>query len=172
MKFLLTTFFVMIYFWAFAQSIQPDTKLLDKDPVFRKVLKRRLTYPIVNELNAYTKLVYAQFSIDEKGHVQDVKVINPSCGIRNHDANFDKVVEKTLKRLPPLNPSYLGKYVLPILFAINGVDSKQVIPDNINSDNRLSNNVLLTSVTVLGYSYRGNNGTSEPGKEFYNTSKQ
>lgn len=174
MKFLLTTFFVMISFWGFAQPIQPDTNLLDKDPVFRKVLKRRLSYPIMNALNGgRTKLVYAQFNIDEKGHVQDVKVVHPSYaphGIRNPDANFDEIVEKTLNRLPPLNPRYLGRYVLPVIFAMNGTDSKQIITNNYNS--AIIDHILLRSVTVLGYSYRGNNGTSEPGKEIYNTSRQ
>jgi hypothetical protein len=171
MKLLLTSLFILISLWGFAQPALPDTNLLDKDPVFRKVLSRRLSYPFSNAEVGNTKLVYAQFSIDEKGHTQNIKILNPASG-RYYFINFDRAVEKALKKLPPLQPRYEGKYVLPVIFAINDMQTgKRVIPDNTTFNGKLSENILLKSVTIVGYSRRSPAGSkSEPGKEIFDMS--
>ncbi len=96
MNFLLTCLFIMISPWSLAQPALPDTNLLDKDPVFRRTLSRRLNYPFLNSQEGYTKLVYAQFEINEKGHVQNVKIFNPASGKGYYFIDFDIAVEKPL----------------------------------------------------------------------------
>lgn len=68
--------------------------------------------------------------------------------------DFDVAVEKALKRLPPLNPRYVGKYVLPVVFALNDLQTgRQVVPNNTNFNGKTRNNILLRSVTIWGYSH-------------------
>ena len=146
--------------------------MLDKDPVFRTILSRRLTYPVLNAQEGYTKLVYAQFEIDEKGHIQNVKIFNPAMGKGYYFIDFDVAVKKALNRLPPLNPRYLGKYMLPIIFTLNDMQTgKQIIPNNTDFNGRRPGSILLKSVTVIGYSHRSsaNPKTNHmPGTETYN----
>ena len=172
MKFLLTSLLILISLWSFAQPALPDTNLLDKDPVFRKVLSRRLSYPFSNAEVGYTKLVYAQFSIDEEGHAHNIKILNPAVG-KLHFFDFDAVVEKALKKLPPLQPRYEGKYILPVIFAINDMQTgKRVVPDNTTFNGKLPKNILLRSVTIIGYSRRSSAGQkthSEPGREMFDS---
>jgi hypothetical protein len=168
MKLLLAFLFITISLRSFSQPAQPDSNLLDKDPVFRKILSRRLSYPPINAQSGHTKLVYGQFEIDENGHVRNVKIVNPAVG-RGYFVNFDVVVEKTLKRLPPLNPRYLGKYMLPVIFALNDLQTGELVtPTNTNFDGRLANSILLKSVTVIGDKQKPPRGASvgHPDDEF------
>jgi hypothetical protein len=151
MKFILTLLFITISLRALSQTAKPDSNLLDKDPVFRKILSRRLSYPPISAQSGHTKLVYGQFEIDENRHVQNVKIINPVSGKGFYFVDFDIAVEKTLKRLPPLHRHYVGKYVLPVTFALNDFETGELIsPTNTNFDGRFANSILLKSVTVIG----------------------
>ena len=154
MRMLLAFLLLTLSCQGFAQPGIPDANLLDKDPVFRKVLSRRLSYPLLNAQKGYTKLVYAQFEIDEKGHTNNVTIFNPALGKGYYYVDFDKAVEKVLNRLPPLQPRYMGKYMLPVSFALNNYETgKLVIPDNTNFNGKMPGIVLLKVVTVVGYGY-------------------
>ncbi len=159
-------------FWGLAQPALPDTNLLDRDPVFRSILSRRLNYPILNAQKGHTKLVYAQFDIDDKGHVQNAKILNPAKG-GYYFVDFDAAVVKTIKRLPPLNPLYSGKYILPVIFALKDLGTgTQVVPDNTNFNGKLDGIILLRSVTISSYTDRYSHApkTSDmPGKEMFNS---
>lgn len=167
MKHILTCLCLFLALCTFAQPAQPDINLLDKDPVFRKTLSRRLKYPSYNAQGGYTKLVYVQFVINEKGHLQNTRVFNPAVG-KYYFIDFDRAVESALNRLPPLNPRHAGKYILPVSFVLNDFHTgRKTIPTNTNFDGILPEHTLLKTVTVTGYKYT--RPTQEPGRENYNS---
>jgi hypothetical protein len=167
MRILLPFLLVIVSVQVLAQPAFPDANLLDKDPVFRKILSRRLSYPFLNAQQGYTKLVYAQFEIDEQGHTQHVIIFNPALGKGYYYVDFDKAVEKALNKLPPLHPRYAGKYMLPVVFALNDYETgKLIIPDNTNFNGNLRDVILLKAITVVGYNYKSSqkmNVTKYPG---------
>jgi hypothetical protein len=149
MKYILVFLLILPSSWAFTQPAPSSNNLLDQDPVFRKILSRQLSYPVLNAEKGFTKLVYAEFRIDEEGHVQNIIIMNSAFKIYYDD--FDKIVEKALKRLPPLNPLYSAQYILPVMFILSdGQTGKTVIPTNTNFDGILSGRLLLKSVAVTG----------------------
>jgi hypothetical protein len=125
-----------------------NTKL-DEDPVFRAVLSRRISYPVYAEQVGIYAKVYAGFRIDQRGHIQDVSILNPvKIGY-----GLEEEVMKRVKLLPPLNPKYEGSYALPVTFAFvdhttNGVEA--ISPPGKLDHQYVQNRVLLTEIKVIG----------------------
>lgn len=130
-----------------------DTAPLDKDPVFRKVIRRRLTYPAVRDDYKVALMVYARFSIDERGHARNVKIIRqPTQDV--HHRFYDAVVESTLTRLPPLNPNYIGHYILPVVFSFRDQQTGQlIVPPDTDYHGEHANSLVLHRVDVVGDKY-------------------
>jgi hypothetical protein len=150
MKFVLYTP-LMLYLLLVTNSYLLNGISLDKDPVYRKVIKRRLTYPPLRYEDKVALMVYARFSIDERGHVHNVKIIKHPTQELYHKL-YDAVVESTLKRLPPLNPNYVGHYILPVAFCVRNHDNGELlIPKDVDYYGKHVNSVLLQKVEVIGY---------------------
>ncbi|NID08670.1 energy transducer TonB [Fibrivirga algicola] len=140
--------FLSLLFVGLAADAQPATPALSKDPVFRVLLPRRIMYPVVAERAGVYANVYAGFRIDHRGHVQDVSILNPT----KIGYGFEHEVIKRVKRLPPLDPKYEGRYALPVTFALPDYGNGAKIT---SSTNRLPNaylkdRILLTEVTIVG----------------------
>ncbi|GAB4031304.1 energy transducer TonB [Spirosoma gilvum] len=150
MKYTLIGAFSLLASLALSQPLQTDVNRLDQDPVFTIVLSRRLNYPIANAEKGYTKSVCARFDIDEKGHVQEITILNPALEKGLYFQDFDTAVKSALKRLPPLHPHYSGKYILPVLFSLQDEETGQSIaPINVVCSSQ-PGIVLLKSVKVVG----------------------
>lgn len=116
------------------------------DPVFVRVVSDQIAYPKeAIHAGIYAK-IYAGFRIDEKGHIQDIYIINPNkLGI-----GFEQEIIKKLKRLPSLNPKYEESYALPINFCLKGPDNNSnqcatgVLPSYY-----YSGRILLDEITVV-----------------------
>lgn len=145
MRLIQTFLFLLSVHTATAQTIGST---LDQDPVFTTVLLRRVYYPADAErLGIYAK-IYAGFNIDQKGHVQNISVLNP----KKIGYGFEEEVIKKIRLLPPLNSKYEGSYALPITFAFvdysNG--SKEVSPTGSLPIQYISNRTLLNELRILG----------------------
>ena len=140
-----------LYMLLTGNSFSLDNTPLDKDPTYRKVISRRLTYPSISDQHKIALMVYARFSINERGHVQNVTIIRHPTQEAHHKF-YDAVVESTLKRLPPLNPSYVGHYILPVAFSLRDEHNGQLlVPEDIGYYGDQVNSVMLQTVDVVGY---------------------
>ncbi|WP_158408746.1 hypothetical protein [Fibrella aestuarina] len=141
----------MLYLLVAANPSLLDTAPLDKDPTYKKVISRRVTYPPVSDQHKIALMVYARFTINERGHVEHVKIIrHPTEEV--HHKFYDAVVESALKRLPPLNPSYVGHYILPVSFSLRDEHNGQLlIPEDVGYYGEQVNSVMLQPVKVIGY---------------------
>ena len=130
-----------------------DTSPLDKDPVYKKVMRRRLTYPSVRDEYKVALMVYARFSVDERGHVRNVQIIRQPTEEAYHKF-YDAVVKSTLNRLPPLSPSYVGHYILPVVFSLRDHQHGQVIvPPDTDYHGEHTNSIVLQKINILGDKY-------------------
>ncbi|GAB4012361.1 hypothetical protein GCM10028808_28250 [Spirosoma migulaei] len=104
-------------------------------------------------------MVYAQFDIDTMGHIQDVIILNPTFGYRigGRVDDFDINVKKAIGKLPPLNPHYLGRYTLPVMFIINDGQTGKVIKPIDTIKDYSFGNLLLATIYVEGYYIYENN---------------
>lgn len=126
--------------WATAQNAPVR---VDQDPIFVSVLARQIAYPLKAAPGAYAR-IYAGFSINAKGRVGKVTILNPvKIGY-----GFEEEVTLGLNRLPVMNPRYEGDYVLPVLFAyINYADhAKETIPDATMPPWYFANRILLSEI--------------------------
>ncbi|MBC8151503.1 MAG: hypothetical protein H7Z72_01195 [Bacteroidetes bacterium] len=131
---------VLLAQWAAAQNAPVR---LDQDPVFVSVLARQIAYPLKAAPGAYAR-IYAGFSVDAKGRVGKVTILNPvKIGY-----GFEEEVTLGLKRLPVMNPRYQGDYVLPVLFAyVNYADyAKETVPDGTVPDWYFANRIRLSEI--------------------------
>jgi len=127
-----------------------DTSPLDNDPVFKKVIRRRLTYPSVRNEYKVAIMVHARFSVDERGHVRNVQIIRQPTEEAHHKF-YDAVVQSTLNRLPPLNPNYVGHYILPVVFSLRDHQNGELlVPPDTDYHGDHANSVVLQTVNVLG----------------------
>ncbi len=130
---------------AVAQTASPK---LGEDPVFTGVLARRIVYPASAEQAGIYAKIYAGFRIDERGLLQDVKILNPT----KVGYGFEQEVTRKLNVLPPLNPKYEGAYALPVIFAIKDYTSggKLISPSGDLSAHYLNDRVLLSAIKIVG----------------------
>jgi hypothetical protein len=131
-----------------AATAQVGSDKLNEDPVFNAVLAQRIIYPSDAEhLGVYAK-VYAGFHIDQKGHIQDVNILNPT----KTGYGFETVVTKKLKLLPPLNPKYEGNYALPVIFALIDYNDrgKVISPSGNLSNTYFKGRLLLNELKIVG----------------------
>ncbi len=125
-----------------------DTPALSNDPVFNRVLMRRVIYPARAIRSATYGRIYAGFDIDASGHLQNVSILGP----QNTGAGFEYEISEALKRMPPLNPRYRGRYALPVSFVLTnwGESSEPRTPTGLLSARYLTDRVLLDEVIFRG----------------------
>ena len=127
----------------------PPNKL-SQDPVFSNVLEHRLKYPRQAQWSSIYARIFAEFTIDEKGHVQAISILNHS----NEGVYFglEPAVVNVLKKLPPLSLQYRGHYILPVTFQLQDYRSKGnlLIPKDSLHLIDLGGRVILNEVKVTG----------------------
>lgn len=114
-----------------AQNIIPA---LDQDPVFAKVVTRRILYPPKPATRAVYGRFYAGFSINEQGHIKDIAVLCPKMSAQvSKQYGFDAAILKGLKQMPPLQPNLAGCYILPVAFCFTNYKEGPlpIIPTNV-----------------------------------------
>ncbi|GAB3540169.1 energy transducer TonB [Spirosoma fluminis] len=144
------------------RSVVAQSVSLTEDSVFKAVLGRQMRYPVLAEQTGVYGRVYACFTINERGHVEQVQVL----GSGDSKYGFTETVRKGLTALPPLQPRYARQYVLPIDFAyINYNESAEPLLASAQSLPALyqQGRMLLKPVRIMGNSrtYR-HNGTLMP----------
>ncbi|QDK82694.1 hypothetical protein EXU85_30440 [Spirosoma sp. KCTC 42546] len=134
---------------AFAQLASPD---LNQDPVFTTVLKRRLTYPRQAEWSSVYGRVFAGFTVDNKGRIQNISILNSSH--KGTYYGFEPTIRTALKKLPYLSLQYAGSYILPVSFIF--VDyrhtDKPFIPQDTLFIQDLAGRIILKEINVFGSS--------------------
>ncbi len=105
---------------------QAGVPTLSDDPVFNRVLARRVSYPARAIRSATYGRIYAGFDIDPRGHIQNISMLSPD----NTGAGFEYEVRAALKRMPPLNPRYSGQYALPVAFVFTNARAESHLPTN------------------------------------------
>ncbi|MVM29495.1 hypothetical protein GO755_05585 [Spirosoma sp. HMF4905] len=132
---------------AVAQVASPN---LSQDPVFTTVLNRRLKFPRQAQWSSSYMRIFAEFTIDDKGRIQDISILNHS--VEGAYVGFEPVIIAALKKLPSLNLRYTGNYILPVSFIL--VDyrqkDKQFIPKNTLYVQDLAGRVVLDEINVYG----------------------
>lgn len=122
-----------------AQLVRPA---LDSDPVFHRVLFKRIEYPrnAILYSHVYGR-VYAGFHIDEKGKLTNLTILSPG----NTKSGFEYEVVQALKHMPSLDPRYQGDYALPVAFRFINRDqsSRLYSPVNKLEEKYLTNRLLL-----------------------------
>ncbi len=119
---------------------------LSKDEFFSQVLPTKITYPAwVGKQGIYGR-VYAGFDIDTLGSIRNVVILSPD----NVGFGFVQEVRKALETLSAVNPSFSGRYALPIAFTYANSKEKAGahIPINRLPDDRLDGRTLLQEVVV------------------------
>lgn len=164
---------VFLLLFAGAATAQPGQVPIDQDPVFTTVLKSRIKYPVLAEQTGVYARVYARFMVNEKGHVQQIDLIQSA---RTKDG-FGNAVLSGLKHLPPLNRRYEGQYILPVDFAyINYERSPEplLLPTGPLPRHYLHDYILLTPIRIVGnsrtYSPKGSQlptPLNSPGRVFF-----
>ncbi|MFD2933804.1 hypothetical protein [Spirosoma flavum] len=130
-----------------AQLTQDD---LSQDPVFTTVLARRLKYPRQAQWSSIYVRLFAEFTVDQKGHVQLISILNHS----NEGVYFglEPTVINALKRLPPLSLHYSGHYILPVSFQLQDYQRKNnlLVPKDSLYLTDLAGRVILKEIKVVG----------------------
>jgi hypothetical protein len=124
--------------WAYSQV---DSLTVRHDPVFTKVLQKRIHYPRQAESTAMQAKIYAGFTINSEGHIQDISILNP----QKIGLGFEEAVLNGLKRLPPLSHKYAGSYALPIAFMFENETDLGSLRSSFYTDRR-----LLSEFKVVG----------------------
>lgn len=129
-------------------TAQGQSPSLSRDPVFSTVLQHRIHYPVSAERSGIYARIYAGFQVDQKGHIQQISILNPT----KIGYGFEEEVLRKLTLLPPLHPKYEGAYALPVTFAIiDHTDrGKAVSPSGQLSGLFLSNRVVLNEIKIVG----------------------
>jgi hypothetical protein len=130
-----------------AQSIQDN---LRQDPVFTTVLARRLKYPRQAQWSSIYARIFAQFTVDQKGHVQTISILNHS----NEGVYFgiEPTVINALKKLPPLSLRYQGHYISPVTFQLQDYRHKDslLVPKDSLYLTDLAGRTILKEIKVTG----------------------
>ncbi len=147
MTYLQLLFLLTITYMVKAQTATAD---LGQDPVFATVLNRRLKYPRQAQWSSTYGRVFAEFAVDEKGHIQSISILNHS--VEWDYAGLEQTVINALKKLPPLSLQYVGNYILPVSFIITDYRHKDApfIPTNQLYIQDLASRVILKEVKVMG----------------------
>ena len=134
---------------AFAQITSSD---LNEDPVFTTVLTRRLKYPRQAEWSSIYGRVFAGFTIDNKGHIQNIEILNASS--KGNYYGFEPTIMAALKKMPSLSLQHAGSYILPVSYIY--VDyrhkDKPFIPQDTLYIQSLGDRVILNEIKVFGSS--------------------
>ncbi|MBD2703207.1 TonB family protein [Spirosoma sp. BT702] len=140
---------ILLAISSMAQAQLPPANL-SQDPVFTTILNRRLSYPRQAQWSSRYGRVFAEFTINEKGRVQDISILNHSA--EGDYAGFEPSVIAALKKLPSLNLQFIGRYILPISFVL--VDyrhkDKPFIPTDTLHIQDLMDRIILKEIKVMG----------------------
>ena len=156
-----------------AAIAQADQTPISRDPVFIAVLKQRIKYPVLAEQTGVYARVYVRFLVNEKGHVQQITLLQPA---QTKDG-FERAVLVGMRHLPPLNPRYEGQYILPVDFAYINYESSPdlLLPPTGTLPRHYTNDyLLLYPIRIVGnnraYSPKGSNWPTplnSPGRQFF-----
>lgn len=115
---------------------------LDSDPLFTSVLARRINYPPEAEKEGVYAKLYVGFRINEKGHVQDVQMLNPD----RIGYGLETEVLRAIRLLPPVKQTYAGLYALPVTFAFLDVmnGGQELVPSGTLPSYYLGERIVLT----------------------------
>ncbi|WP_293691558.1 MULTISPECIES: hypothetical protein [unclassified Spirosoma] len=131
---------------------QTSEQGLSDDPVFTTILKRRIKYPRDAEWVGKYMRVFAEFTVGDKGRVQNITILNQSP--TGAHLGFEYTVATALKKLPSLNLRYTGSYILPVSFIY--VDYRQkdkpYVPTDTLFIDDLRGRVILKEINVFGSS--------------------
>lgn len=140
---------LLLLFWGMNEGYcQPGNLALNNDPVFHKVLSRRVSYPIEAIRSATSGRIYAGFEIDAMGHIQHINILSAD----QSGVGFENEIRTALKRMPPLNPRYAGRYVLPVAFVFTnaGENWEAKMPAKELAPLSITNRLLLSEVIFRG----------------------
>jgi hypothetical protein len=94
-----------------------DRADLNTDPVFSYMVTHRVQYPPQMASRAIYGRVYAGFTLDSAGRIRDIALRYPRMSRQMTQLyGIEYTIRAGLRRMPPLNPRYAGRYVLPIAF--------------------------------------------------------
>ncbi|WP_338876246.1 hypothetical protein WBJ53_11395 [Spirosoma sp. SC4-14] len=119
---------------------------LSQNSLFTQSLHSQIIYPAwVGNQGIYSR-VYAGFEIDSQGIVRNVTILSPT----NAGFGFAQEVQKALEKLPNLDPTYRGSYVLPVTFTYTNKkeQSGAHVPVNQLPEERMKGRMLLDEFTV------------------------
>jgi hypothetical protein len=137
---------------------------LDQDPIFNKVVSHHIHYPVKPAARAIYGRFYAGFRIDQLGHIQDISVIYPKMSTRMKKLyGFDHEILAGLRHMPPLKPSLIGSYILPIAFCFThyGEGPNPIVPTNgLPPAYEVGDRVLLTEVKIFASSPSSSRGVT------------
>ncbi|MFD2938362.1 hypothetical protein, partial [Spirosoma flavum] len=108
---MLSAYLVLLVLGILTSFGQVPQSTLGTDSTFRKVLKE-IKYPDIQPLAQKTTVVFASFNINQQGKMTNIKYLNENEG----DKPFTSEVGLVLWHFPVQKPSYVGEYILPIIF--------------------------------------------------------
>jgi TonB family protein len=121
---------------------------LANDLAFRPSLVKLMRYPAVAQRQQKVAKVYVGFTIDERGTITTIDVLNKS----SVDTSFRQEVGRFMKLLPAQKPMYAGSYVLPIVFDLEGTGKGLTFQEeNETFFHSVKNSSFLNEVHVIGY---------------------
>ncbi|MBD2699523.1 energy transducer TonB [Spirosoma sp. BT702] len=127
---------------------QATKSSLTKDSDFLQLMAKSLRYPQSARQAEKVAKAYIEFKIDDLGKVADISVLNPD----NVDTSFKEETKRIMSQLPAQKPIYAGKYVLPVIFVLEG--SGRVLKpreEAITFVQSLPKESILSEVYVVGY---------------------
>lgn len=140
----------LLFFSLFEANAQKSDSLkLSSDPAYLQPLVRTTRFPMEAQRNGIYAKIYAGFHINTQGHVEDVVILNPE----KVGYGLEDEVKRTLNRLPPLHPRYVGEYVVPFLFGYGAPgDPNPILPKGTLPAELMENRRLLDTIVIMGYS--------------------
>lgn len=141
---------LLLSFMTHAALAQVADSSLSQDPVFNTILTRRLKYPRQAQwFSSYGRL-FAQFTIDSRGRVQDISILNHS--VEATQVGFEPTIIAALKRMPSLSLRHTGQYILPVSFVLSDYrhKNKLFVPTDSLYIQDLAGRVILKEVKIIG----------------------
>ncbi|QHV99849.1 hypothetical protein [Spirosoma endbachense] len=137
---------IINYYDSLMAVARTATYPLSQNPLFNQLLHSKISYPNwVGNQGIYGR-VYAGFEIDSLGKVSRVAILSPD----NAGFGFAQLVQNALEKLPNLDPTYIGNYVLPVTFTFTNSyeQAGPHIPINRLSADRVGDRIVLEEFVV------------------------
>jgi hypothetical protein len=163
------------FIFCFSILISPTCfaqKDLDRNPIFFELAKKSIDYPRTATLSSLYGRVFAKFSVNQKGKIENIEVFYPKMTLNfESKVGFGANIKKGLKQLPLLGLGYEGTYILPVAFVFTnyGESSQPLYPTNTLPEFIETNNMtVLTEIKVFG---KSNRYTKEDFKNGFQTTR-